>query len=42
MKVYKKTMHEVGVSTDRPHAQIKFLKQEINLARFQSKFEIKI
>ena len=33
-------MYKVGVGTDGPHAQIKFLKQEIKQERFQSKFEI--
>ena len=34
-------MHQVGVGTDCPHAQIKYLKQEIKQKRFQSNFEIK-
>ena len=34
-------MHHVGVGTDCPHAQIKFLKQEIKQKRFQSNFELK-
>ena len=29
MKVYKETMHKVGVGTDEPHAEIKSLKEEI-------------
>ena len=40
-KSLKKTMHNVGVGTDPPHAQIKFLKQEIKQKRFRSTFEIK-
>ena len=34
-------MHKGGVGTDGPHAQIKFLKQEIKQKRFRSNFEIK-
>ena len=34
-------MHKVGVGTDGPHAQVKFLKQEIKQKRFRSNFEIK-
>ena len=31
-------MHKVGVRTDGPHAQIKFLKHEIKQKRFRSFF----
>ena len=34
-------MHKVGVGTDEPHAQIKFVKQEIKQKPFRSSFEIK-
>ena len=30
-------MHKVGLGTDGPHAQIKFLKQEIKQKRYQNK-----
>ena len=33
-------MHKVGVGADGPHAQIKFLKQEIKQKRFRNNFEI--
>ena len=33
-------MHKVGIGTDGPHAQIKFLKKEIKQKRFRSDFEI--
>ena len=34
-------MYKVGVGTYPPHAQIKFLKQEIKQKRFRNTFEIK-
>ena len=34
-------MHNIGVATDEPRAQIKFLKQEIKQKRFRSNSEIK-
>ena len=34
-------MHKVGVGTDGPHAQIKFVKQEIKQKPFRSNFEIR-
>ena len=34
-------MHNVGVDTDGPRAQTKFLTQEIKQKRFRSNFEIK-
>ena len=34
-------MHNVGVGTDEPRAQIKFLKQKIKQKGFRSNFEIK-
>ena len=34
-------MLKVSVGNDGPHAQIKFLKQEIKQKRFRSNFEIK-
>ena len=40
-KSLKRDMHKVGVGTDEPHAQIKFVKQEIKQKPFRSSFEIK-